>query len=118
MRVALIEVGHWHAARHARSLHLAGAVIAGVSDRQPGVAARFAAQWACPAFEDYREMLLNTQPEFVLAMGRHADMPAIARDLIEAHLPSAIEKPIGVSAALSTSSHRSNIHFRTRQFSL
>ena len=75
-----------------------GAAIVGVSDRQPGVAARFAAQWDCPAFEDYQEMLLATRPEFVMAMGRHADMPAIARDLIEAHLPSAIEKPIGISA--------------------
>jgi predicted dehydrogenase len=98
MRVALIEVGHWHAARHARSLHVAGAAIVGVSDRQPGVAARFATQWACPAFEDYQEMLVATRPEFVMAMGRHADMPAIARDLIEAQLPFAIEKPIGISA--------------------
>ena len=36
MRVVMIEVGHWHAARHLRSLQLAGATIVGVS-RKIGV---------------------------------------------------------------------------------
>jgi predicted dehydrogenase len=98
MRVALIEVGHWHAAMHLRSLQLAGAQIVGVSDRQPGVAAHFATPLGCPAFEDYHIMLRQTRPEFVLALGRHADMPQIARDLLATRLPFAIEKPIGLSA--------------------
>jgi predicted dehydrogenase len=98
MRVALIEVGHWHAARHLASLQLGGAQIVGVSDHQPGVADCFAAPLGCPAFQDYHAMLRQTRPEFVLAMGRHSDMPQIARDLLETHLPFAIEKPIGLSA--------------------
>ena len=55
MRVVMIEVGHWHATMHLRSLRLAGAEIVGVSDRQPGVAARFAAEIGCPAYADHRE---------------------------------------------------------------
>ena len=98
MRVALIEVGHWHAAMHLRSLQLAGARIVGVSDRQAGVAEQFAAGLDCPAFHDYRAMLRDSRPEFVLAMGRHVDMPAIAYDLLQANIPFAIEKPIGLSA--------------------
>jgi predicted dehydrogenase len=98
MRVALIEVGHWHAAMHLRSLQLAGARVVGVSDRQAGVAERFAAGLDCPAFQDYQVMLRETRPEFVLAMGRHVDMPAIAHDLLQAKIPFAIEKPIGLSA--------------------
>ncbi len=98
MRVALVEVGHWHAAMHVRSLQLAGARIVGVSDRQAGVAERFAAGLDCPAFQDYQAMLRDTRPEFVLAMGRHVDMPAIAYDLLQANIPFAIEKPIGLSA--------------------
>jgi predicted dehydrogenase len=43
-------------------------------------------------------MLKTTRPDFVLAMGRHADMPAIARDLIASGIPFAIEKPVGISA--------------------
>lgn len=98
MRVALIEVGHWHAARHLRSLQRAGADIVAVSDRQPGVAEATAAKIGCLAFRDYRDMLKAVKPDFVMAMGRHADMPAIARDLLEARIPFAIEKPLGTSA--------------------
>ena len=105
MRVTMIEVGHWHAERHARSLQLGDAEIVGVCDRQPGVAARFVAtaqlpvDLTCPPFQDYSEMLKTTRPDFVLAMGRHADMPAIARDLISAGIPFAIEKPVGTVCA-------------------
>jgi predicted dehydrogenase len=98
MRVAMIEVGHWHAARHARSLLQAEAEIVGVSDGQPGVAARFAADLGCPPFQDYRAMLEATGPDFVFAMGRHLDVPAIARYVIQAGIPCAIEKPLGTSA--------------------
>jgi predicted dehydrogenase len=98
MHAVLIEVSHWHAERHARSFRLGGAEIVGVSDRQPGVAERFGAELGCPAYRDYREMVEVVRPDFVVALGRHADMPAIAEYLIEAHLPCAIEKPAGVSA--------------------
>ena len=98
MRVVMIEVSHWHATMHLRSLCLAGAAIAGVSDRQPGVAARFAAEIGCPAYVDHREMLAVVGPDFALVLGRHVDMPAMARDVIEAGIPCAIEKPAGVSS--------------------
>lgn len=98
MRVAMIEVGHWHAGMHLRSLKLSGAHIVGVSDHQPGVAGRFAAPLGCPSFHDYKAMLRETRPEFVVALGRHADMPRIARDLLDTRLPFAIEKPIGLNA--------------------
>jgi len=98
MRVVMIEVGHWHATMHLRSLRLAGATIAGVSDRQPEVAACFAAEIGCPAYADHREMLAEVRPDFALVLGRHVDMPAISRDVIEAGIPCAIEKPAGVSS--------------------
>jgi predicted dehydrogenase len=98
MRVVMVEVGHWHATMHLRSLRLAGAAIAGVSDRQPRVAARFAAELGCPAYADHREMLAEVQPDFALVLGRHVDIPAISRDVIEAGIPCAIEKPAGVSS--------------------
>jgi predicted dehydrogenase len=43
-------------------------------------------------------MLAATEPDFVFAMGRHVDMPAIGRYLIETGVPCAIEKPLGTSA--------------------
>lgn len=100
MRIAMIEVGHWHAGMHLRSFQLAEDVeIVGVSDHQPGVAEAFAQQSGGAAFERYQDMLEATAPDFVVAMGRHVDMPAIARHVIEAGIPCALEKPVGVSAA-------------------
>jgi len=98
MRIVMIEVSHWHAGRHARSFRLAGAEIVGASDRRPGVAERFAAGLGCPAYRDHREMIAALRPDFAVALGRHADMPALAAYLIEAGLPFAIEKPAGLSA--------------------
>ena len=100
MRIAMIEVGHWHASMHLRSFKLAeGVEIVGVSDHQPGAAAVFAQTSGGQAFERYQDMLEATQPDFVIAMGRHVDMPAIARFLLDTGLPFAMEKPIGLSAA-------------------
>ena len=100
MRIAMIEVGHWHSGMHLRSFQLADDVeIVGVSDHQPGVAAAFTQQSGGTAFERYQDLLEATTPDFVVAMGRHVDMPAIARTVIEAGIPCALEKPVGVSAA-------------------
>ncbi|MCY3831439.1 MAG: Gfo/Idh/MocA family oxidoreductase [Chloroflexi bacterium] len=99
MRIAMIEVGHWHAGMHLRSFQLAeGVEIVGVSDHQPGVAAAFAQESGGRAFERYQDMLEATAPDFVVAMGTHADMPAIARFVLEAGIPLAMEKPVGLSA--------------------
>jgi predicted dehydrogenase len=98
MRFVIVEVGHWHAPIHLRSFRLAGADIVGVSDHQPGVAQRFAAPLGCPAFTDYHVMLRETRPDFVVGLGRHTDMPAIARDLLATGLPLVLEKPLGLSA--------------------
>ena len=100
MRIAMIEVGHWHAQMHLASFQMAeDAEIAGVSDSQPGVAEAFAAKSGGQPFQDFQEMLAVVRPEFVMALGRHAEMPAIATVLLEANIPFAIEKPIGTSAA-------------------
>ena len=98
MRVVIIEVGHWHATMHLMSLQKAGAQVIGVSDGDPAIAEEFARKVGCPAFQDYRIMLETTCPEFVMCLGRHVDMPKIARDLLDAGIPFAIEKPIGISA--------------------
>lgn len=99
MRIAMIEVGHWHAGMHLRSFQLADDVaIVGVSDHQPGAAAAFAQKSGGTPFERYQDMLEKTAPDFVIAMGRHVDMPAIARFVLEAEIPCALEKPIGISA--------------------
>ena len=38
-------------------------------------------------FTDYRQMIEATRPEFVIALGRHCDMPQTFRFLVEAGIP-------------------------------
>jgi predicted dehydrogenase len=101
LRVAVVGVGHYHAAYAPLYLHLLqeqGAQLIGVSDPEPGVAHLRGSPFGAPPFEDYRRMLAETRPDFVLALGRHVDMPAEFRYLVEAGVPFLMEKPWGVDA--------------------
>jgi predicted dehydrogenase len=44
-------------------------------------------------------MLDRTKPDFVVALGRHVDMPAIFRHLVETGIPFLMEKPWGIDDA-------------------
>jgi predicted dehydrogenase len=99
LRVAVIGVGHWHAARHLESLLDADVTIVGVSDPDQSVAARVGAGLGCPAFGDHHALLESTRPEFVAAMPRPYQGAAVVGDVLDAGLPLAVEKPIGLNAA-------------------
>ena len=100
MRIALIGVSHWHTPFYAEPvLEMTDAAIVGVSDPEPGRAGPLAAKAGCPVFTDYREMCARVKPDFVFALGRHCDMAAEARFLIDSRIPFAIEKPCAVNAA-------------------
>jgi predicted dehydrogenase len=97
MRIVFIEVSHWHTGMHYRSFQLAGVEVVGVSDQDAKTASTWGERMLCPWWTDYREMMEDTKPDFVVALGRPADMPAIARFLLGSGLPFAIEKPVGIS---------------------
>jgi predicted dehydrogenase len=104
IRVAAVEVSHWHALNDAAYLrHLIAmpdVQLVAVSDADAALAARRAAEVGNPpAYTDYREMLAATRPDFVVALGRHSRMAAIAHDLLDAGYPFLMEKPMGISAA-------------------
>lgn len=95
----MIDVSHWHSTYDAAYLQVLiglGVPIAGVSDRDPAIAEDRARRFNSRPFSDYREMLDATRPDFVIALGRHVDMPATARHLIESGIPFLMEKPMGV----------------------
>src|SRR5262249_56263578 len=52
-----------------------------------------------PTFTDYRQMLVKTRPDFVVALGRHRQMAGIAHDLLDQGYPFLMEKPMGINAA-------------------
>ena len=104
IRVAAIEVSHWHALHDAAYLrHLArmpDVRIVGLHDPSVEVARQRAAEvGAPPIFTDYRQMLEETRPDFVLALGRHSVMAEVAHDLLERGYPFLMEKPMGLNAA-------------------
>ena len=107
VRIAVTEVSHWHALRDAAYLtHLAkidDVGLVALHDPDIGCARRVAAALdpalGAPAlFTDRRRMLHDARPDFVLALGRHRAMAAIAHDLLDAGLPFLMEKPMGIDA--------------------
>lgn len=103
IRIAAIEVSHWHAlydAAYLRRLHrMPDVQLVGVQDPNADIAMQCAAEVGHPpTFTDYQHMLEATTPDFVLALGRHRVMASIAHDLLDRGYPFLMEKPMGFSA--------------------
>ena len=104
IRIAAIGVGHWHALNDAAYLrHLVAmpdVELVAVQDSDAVILAKRAAEVGNPpTFTDYRKMLAAIRPDFVVALGRHRQMAAIAHDLLDAGYPFLMEKPMGINAA-------------------
>ncbi|MBO0684966.1 MAG: Gfo/Idh/MocA family oxidoreductase [Actinobacteria bacterium] len=100
IRTAVIGCSHWHLDLYLQPLlDSPAAEVVAVEDPDPARAREVAERVGCDAYSDYRELCSRTRPDFVLALGRHCDMPAEAGFLIEEGIPFAMEKPCGVSAA-------------------
>jgi predicted dehydrogenase len=104
LRIAAIEVSHWHSLHDAAYLrHLASMPdvgLVGLQDPSAAIAAKRAAELGNPPiFTDYRKMLAETRPDFVIALGRHNVMAEIAHHLLDHGYPFVMEKPMGISAA-------------------
>jgi len=103
IRVAAIEVSHWHALNDAAYLrHLVAmpdVELVALQDFDAGLVARRAAEVGSPpTFTDYQKMLATTRPDFVVALGRHRQMAGIAHDLLDRGYPFLMEKPMGINA--------------------
>jgi predicted dehydrogenase len=103
IRVAAIEVSHWHALNDAAYLrHLIAmpdVELVGLQDSDPALVKKRAAEVGNPpVFTDYHAMLEKLRPDFVVALGRHSQMAKIAHDLIDAGYPFLMEKPMGINA--------------------
>ncbi|MGF6175325.1 Gfo/Idh/MocA family protein [Ensifer sp. 4252] len=103
VRVAAIGVSHWHALydpAYLRQLQrMDGVEIAAIQDDDFGIAARRGAEVSClRVYSDYKDMLAETRPDFVLALGRHDRMAAVAHHLLDNGYPFLMEKPMGLNA--------------------
>jgi predicted dehydrogenase len=103
MRIAAIEVSHWHSLYDAAYLRILSSLpdvaLVGLHDPDAAVAAKRARELGGPpVFTDYREMLAETRPDFVVALGRHSGMAETALYLLDHGLPFMMEKPMGLNA--------------------
>src|SRR5258707_12027452 len=104
IRVAAIEVSHWHALHDAAYLRhlipMPDVELVAIQDSDADLVARRAAELGRPpTFTDYRKMLATTRPNFIVALGRHCQMAQIAHDLLDEGYPFLMEKPMGISAS-------------------
>ena len=103
MRVAAIGVSHWHSLYDSAYLvHLAGipdTELVAIQDESASITAKRAAALGNPAvYTDYRKMLAETRPDFVIALGRPSRMAETADHLLDQGYPFLMEKPMGVDA--------------------
>lgn len=103
IRVAACGVGHWHALYDAAYLlhlqRMPDVQLVAVHDPDPDLAARRAAAVGDPpVYADYRRMVDDTRPDFVLALGRPTTMAETAHFLLDRGLPFLMEKPMGFDA--------------------
>ena len=103
IRVAAIGVSHWHALNDAAYLRhllvMKDVALVGLQDCDAELVAKRAAEVGKPpTFNDYHAMLEKLRPDFVVALGRHSQMAAIAHDLIDLGYPFLMEKPMGLNA--------------------
>jgi predicted dehydrogenase len=98
-RVAVVGVDHYHATstpNYLRLLQGQKVEIVGVHAPEQATAEKWAGQYGSTPYTDYRAMIEKTRPEFVIALGRHAAMPAEFRFLVDTGIPFLMEKPWGI----------------------
>ena len=101
-RAAVIGVSHWHSiydVAYLKILKELNVDIVGVSDEDAGVAQRRASKFDSTPYTDYHAMIEKTKPEFVIALGKHVDMPTIFRFMVDSGIPFVMEKPWGTDLA-------------------
>ena len=100
-RVAVVGADHYHATstpNYLRILQTQKLDIVGVHAPEVAVAEKWAQQYGSTPFTDYRALVEKARPEFVIALGHHAAMPAEFRYLVDAGVPFLMEKPWGTDA--------------------
>jgi len=96
LRIALIEMGHWHGPMYIEALKNLGVHIAAISDRNEEVTSKWGAKLSCAAYNSYIELLEREKVDFVFAFGRHCDMLDIAKELVSRNMPFSMEKPMAL----------------------
>lgn len=95
MRLAILEVSHWHMPLYLEGIRRSEVEVVALSDRSSPKRERWQSEFGCRTYEDYNELLLKEQVDFAVVFGVHCEMPRIAAAVIEKSIPFVIEKPGG-----------------------
>jgi predicted dehydrogenase len=103
IKIAAIGVTHWHSLYDAAYLPLLQQmpnvrIVALHDDDAATVAERAAKVSSPPTYTDYKKMLAESKPDFIIALGRPADMAQTAHYLLDNGYPFLMEKPMGYDA--------------------
>jgi predicted dehydrogenase len=102
MKVAVAGVGHYHATYPPFYLELLkkhGVEIVGLADPDLAVAEAIAARFGGTPYVDFRTMVEEREPDLLLGLGRHIDMPPVVEYAVEQGVPLLMEKPWGTDPA-------------------
>lgn len=99
MRVALLEVSHWHVPLYLDPLEAKGIEVVAVSGAEHVKGAAIAERFGCKLYSSGLELLEREQIDFAFVFGRHSEMPTYAEACIARRIPFALEKPCGMNMA-------------------
>lgn len=75
MRIAMLEVSHWHASMYLDAVrNMSECTLLAVSDRRGELARLRAEEYGCRAYTSSEELLDEEKPDFVFIFGEHAEM--------------------------------------------
>ena len=95
MKIAMLEVSHWHAPLYFEALANPATMVVAISDRHAATAARVAQRFGARPYADWRELLARESVDFVFVFGKHSEMARIGEALIAKGIPFLLEKPCG-----------------------
>jgi predicted dehydrogenase len=96
-RVAVVGIDHYHAISAPDYLRIlkseSDVDIVGIHAPDIALATKYATMYNTTPFSDYRQMVEKTKPSFVVALGKHVNMPEEFRYLVSVNVPFLLEKP-------------------------
>jgi len=99
MKVAVLDVSHWHAELAMVGLERADCEVVAVSSVDAAAAAPWVARFGCRVYPATELLLDSEHVDFVFVFGSHRLLPIAARQVLERKIACSIEKPGGVRAA-------------------
>ena len=114
MRIAIVELTHWHMPLYLDALDDPSLRVVGITDSAQTTGAALAKRFGCKVYRDLDDLIGAQTIDFAFVFGRHIDMPTLAGKLIAGGIPFAIEKPCGIRAIdvdrLVASAEASNVY--------